>query len=113
MEDNEDKNEYRLLGAVYLILGLWFGLYFLLNRVVSVMLFSGLIWGPMGGYFGFILLFVLVLSMVVGSFVLSLFGVVLLVRGGVWVARVSGVLGIILLFCYFGVMIYPFTTAPL
>ncbi len=111
--ESESEHEYRIFGAIYVILGVWLGIYFLLNRVVRVMLFSGLISGRMGGYLGFILLFVMVLAMVVGSFVLALFGVVLVVRGGVWVARVSVVLGIFLLVCYFGVMFFPFTFGSL
>ena len=103
------KSEYRTLGSVYVMLGVWFSVYFLLNRAVSFILFSGLILGPMGAYFGFILLFVLFLSIVVGSFVFVVFGVVLLVRGGVWIARVSGFLFVFLLLSYIIILVLPFT----
>ncbi|MHA1350799.1 MAG: hypothetical protein ACTSSC_11765 [Promethearchaeota archaeon] len=102
------ESEYRTLGLVYVMLGVWFSVNFLLNRAVNFMLFSGLILGPMGAYFGFILLFVLFLSIVVGSFVFVVFGVVLLFRGGVWVARVSGFLFVFLLLSYIIVLFIPF-----
>jgi len=41
---------------------------------------------------------------VVGSLVLAFFGVILVVRGGVWVARVSGVLFVFLLLMFVGSM---------
>ena len=105
----ESENEYRTLGAVYVILGCCFGVYFLLNPGIRRVLFGYWLSVPSGAYLGFILISVFVFVMVIIPFVLVLFGIVLMVRSDVWVARVSGILCIFSLICYVGVMIYPLT----
>ena len=93
----ERKNEYRLFGVMYVILGLWFCVFF--SYITIDFQLSSYTWriGPFGISFP-----VFILSMVAlyGSMILVLFGFILLVRCGVWVARVSSILCIFLLFCY-------------
>ena len=103
------ESEYRTLGSVYVMLGVWFSVYFLLNRAVSVTLFDSRFLGLLGENVGILLLFLLFLSMVVGSFVLLLFGFVLVVRDGVWIARVSGFLFVFLLLSYIIILVLSFT----
>jgi hypothetical protein len=102
-----------MFGAAYVILGIWFSVYFLLNEGIRFFLFDSRFLGHMGTIGGLFLIFVIVLVMVIGSLVLALFGLVLIVHGGVWVARVSGVLCFFLVICYLGVMLYPFMIIPL
>jgi hypothetical protein len=101
---NENENEYRTFGVLYVTLGIFFSVYFLLNEGIRFALFDSRILGNLGTIGGFFLIFVIALVIVVGSLVLALFGLVLIVRGGVWVARLSGVLCAFLFICYFGVM---------
>ena len=93
----ESKHEYRLFGVMYVILGLCF--FFFFSYITIDFQLSSHIWriGPFGISFP-----VFILSMVAlyGSLILVLFGFILLVRCGVWVARFSSILCIFLLFCY-------------
>jgi len=97
-----------MFGVLYVIFGIFFSVYFLLNTGIRRTLFNTWILVPPGAFWVFLLIFIIVLVMVVGSFVLVAFGFVLVFRGGVWVARLSGVLCVFLLICYLGVMISPF-----
>ena len=100
----ENKNEYRIFGAMYVTLGLWFCFFF--SYITIDFQLSSRIWriGPLGISFP-----VFIFSMVAlyGSLILVLFGFILLVRGFVWVARFGGILFIFLLLCYLMVMYYP------
>jgi len=91
-----DENEYRIMGIIYAILGVELFFFFIINESVLGMLFDTWIWVSPGTFWGYFLIFIIALVMVVGSLVLALFGVILVVRGGVWVARVSGVLFVFL-----------------
>ena len=83
------KNYYQTMGTLYMFLGTMFFFYFLFNERVRLMLFR------IGYYYSWqvnFLCFGLSLFLVVGSLNLVVLGLVLLVQGSVWVARVSGVL---------------------
>jgi len=82
------KNYYHTKGTLYMFLGTMFFFYFIFNETINFMLFS------FEYYYSWVnfLFFALTLLIVVGSLVLMVLGLVLVVRGGVWVARVSGVL---------------------
>ena len=98
------ENEYRVFGVVYVILGLWFCFFF--SYITIDIQLSSYTWrfGPFGLSFP-----VFIVSMVAlyGSMILVLFGFILLVNDGVWIARVSSILCIFLLFCYLFAMYYP------
>ena len=89
---------------MYVFSGIWLCVYFLLDPGVRIILSGSWILDH-EEFCSLHLVFVIALVMVLGSLVLALFGLVLVVRGGVWVARVSGVLCFFLLFCYFVVML--------
>jgi len=84
-----NKKYYQTMGILYMFLGTMFFFYFIFNETVRFMLFSFEYCYSWGLNFR---LFALPLLIVVGSLVLMVLGLVLLVRGGVWVARVSGIL---------------------
>ena len=91
------ENEYRIIGIIYVILGVELFFFFIFNESVLRGLFD------IGIYFSWYG-FLLSLFSVVGSLFLALFGVILVIRGGVWVARVSGVLFVFLLLMFVGFM---------
>ena len=97
------ENEYRTLGGVYVIVGILLFSFFLSNENAHFflfLLFKGLMFS-----LGEIMMFGLpVLVLMVGSLGLALFGFVLVVRGGVRVARFSGFLCGISLKCYFYIL---------
>lgn len=82
------ENAYRTLGAVYVIIGILSISFFLSDELVRYFLFERRHYV----FYYYIFTFVLPLVMLVGSFILALFGIILVVRSDVWVARVSGVL---------------------
>ena len=90
-----DENEYRIIGIIYAILGVELFFFLIFNESVLRGLFD------VGIYFSWCS-FLLSSFSVVGSLVLAFFGVILVVRGGVWVARVSGVLFVFLLLMFVG-----------
>jgi len=91
-----DENEYRIIGIIYAILGVELFFFFLFNESVLRGEFD------VGIYFFSWSSFLLFSFSVVGSLVLAFFGVILVVLGGVWVARVSGVLFVFLLLMFVG-----------
>ena len=94
-----NKKYYQTMGILYMFLGTMFFFYFLFNENVRSMLFS------VANYYSWWVnsrLFALPLFLGIGSLVLMVLGLVLVVRGGVWVARVSGVLLGFLLIILFG-----------
>ena len=93
------KRYYQTIGTLYMFLGFIFFFAFLLNEKVRSMFFSVKNYSLWWGNF---LFFALPLFTVVGSLVLVVCGLVLVVRGGVWVARVSGVLFCFLSISWFG-----------
>ena len=95
-------------GWVYVIFGILFCIYFLLNMGYRFMLFDRWLIVSPWGYLGFFEFFLIFVVMVGGSLVLVVFGFVLVFRGGVSVARLSGVLCGFLIICFLGVMLYPF-----
>ena len=101
----ESEHEYRIFGAMYVILGLGLSFYFFF-MTPGPQLFSS-IWFVIGGEGDFLVLFLLFFGWF-GSSVLVIFGFVLLVRDVLWLVRVSGVLCIFLLLCYLFVLYYPF-----
>jgi len=104
MSEKEDLN----FGWVYVILGILFCTYFLINMGIRFAYFDSWVIVSPWGYLGFFEFFVIFFVMVLFSLVLVVFGLVLVAHGEVWVARLSGVLCVFLLICYLGVMIYPF-----
>jgi len=93
-----------MFGVLYVILGLWF-CFFFSYITIDIQLTSG-IWrfGPYGISFP---LFILSMVSLYGSLILVLFGLILLLRGFVWVACVSSIMFIFLLLCYLMVLYYP------
>ena len=83
------KHYYQTMGMLYMFLGTMFFFYFIFNETINFMFFGVENYYPWGVNFR---LFALPLFIVVNSLVLMVLGLVLLVRGGVWVARASGVL---------------------
>ena len=103
------EKEYRLYGVVYVIFGIFFYVYFLLDKGVRGVLFGYWIYPPSPrNYFTILLIFIFTLGMVVGSVVLALFGYVLAIRGGVRVARFSRAMFVILLIYFIFLFVYPF-----
>ena len=105
------ESKYRTVGVVYVFLGVWFCVFFLWHPMIQLFVFV-----PFGHYIwryiGFMLLFVVCLAMVVGSFVLVLFGFVLVFRGGLWFARFSGVLYGFLVVSNVLMLILPLSISP-
>jgi len=83
------KRYYQTIGTLYMFLGTLFFFYFLFNESVSSMLFRVEYYYPWWLIF---LRFGSSLFLVVGSLNLVVLGLVLVVHGSVWAARVSGVL---------------------
>jgi len=100
MSDRQKK--YRNLGVVYVIIGILSLAYFLSNELFRHWLFGVHNYVM---FFGYFLMFIVPSFMLVSSFCLALFGLVLGVRGGVWIARISGVLCCISLGSNFYLMI--------
>ena len=91
------KNYYHTKGTLYMFLGAEFFFIFIYQSVLKIFSHSWTFFTPMES----IWFFPLGLA-VPGSLVLVVLGLVLVVRGGVWVARVSGVLLGFLLIILFG-----------
>lgn len=83
------KNYYQTMGILYMFLGTMFFFYFIFNEKINFMFFGVENYYPWWVNFR---LFAVPLFIVVNSLVLMVLGLILLVRGGVWVARASGVL---------------------
>ena len=98
------SNEYRLYGVLYVFLGFWFNFNFFFMMPGPQL--SRPNWFVIRNEY-YLLVFLIIFIGWLGSFVLSLFGVILLVRGGMRVARVSGGLYVFLLICYVFVLYYP------
>ena len=94
-----DKSYYQTIGTLYMFLGFIFFFAFLFNEKVLSVFFSVKNYYPWWANF---LFFALPLFTVVGSLVLVVCGLVLVVRGGVWFARISGVLFCFLSISWFG-----------
>ena len=101
---DESKNEYRIFGVVYVIIGIWFFIYFSFTFTDIQLLGSVWRFFPVESYF---LLSFLSMFTFFGSLSLVLFGFILVVSDVLWVARVSSVLFVILLGCFFLVLYYP------
>lgn len=85
------ENKYRFIGVLYLGLGIWFFIIFSLNEGVQNMVYNVSYYRRALSY-GIPEVHLLIFSTVVGSVVLSLLGIILMVRGGLRVSRVSGIL---------------------
>lgn len=81
------KSYYQTIGTLYMFLGTMFFFYFIYQWVLKIVSRSWYYFTPMESIWFFPLFLALL-----GSLVLMVCGLVLVVRGGVWVARVSGVL---------------------
>ena len=101
---DESKNEYRTFGVVYVIIGIFFFFYF--SFAFTDIQLLGSVWRffPLESYFLVSFLFMFTFF---GSLALVVFGFILVVSDVVWVARVSGVLFVILLGCFLLVLYYP------
>ena len=101
----ENKNEYRIFGAMYVTLGLFF--FFFFSYITTDIQLSSRVWqiGPLGISFP---LFIFSFVALYGSMILVLFGFILLVRCFVWIARFGGILCVYSLLCYLLVLYYPF-----
>ena len=102
----ENKNEYRIFGAMYVTLGLWFCFFF--SYITTDIHLSSSVWqfGPSRLSFP---VFIFSFVALYGSLLLVFFGFILLVRDFVWVARFGGILCVYSLLCYLLVLYYPFT----
>jgi len=100
------ENEYRIFGAMYVTLGLFFCFFF--SYITTDIHLTSSVWqfGPSRLSFP---LFIFSIVALYGSLLLVLFGFILLVRGFVWVARFGGILCVNSLLCYLLVLYYPFT----
>ena len=98
---SEGKNNFKIFGVVYIVLGLWFNFFFLAS-------FSQL--GVASGMMAFLphgLSLAVFTVAWIGSWILVVFGSVLVGSDVVWVWWVSGVLFVFLLGCIFLILYYP------
>jgi len=103
------ESDNRTYGVLYVISGLWFSVYFLLNRGVRGALFGIWIYPPPPRvFFSYLIVFLFILVLVVSAFVLVVFGIVLVLRGGVFVARVSRFFFVCLVIYYLWLIVEPF-----
>ena len=101
----ESEHEYRIFGALYVILGLGLSFYFMFTMPGPQLLSAN--WFVTYGE-GYLLVWFILFFGWLGSFVLIIFGLVLLVRDVLLLVLVSGVLCVFLLLCYLFVLYYPF-----
>ena len=92
------KRYYQTIGMLYMFLGTMFFFYFIYQSVLRIFSRSWIYITPVES----IWFFPLCLA-VLGSLALMVLGLVLVVRGSVWVARVSGVLLGFLFFILIGI----------
>ncbi|MBY9017171.1 MAG: hypothetical protein KGD68_15895 [Candidatus Lokiarchaeota archaeon] len=101
----ESEHEYRIFGAMYVILGFGLNFYFMF-MMPGVQLLSASWFVTYGE--GYLLVWFILFFGWLGSFVLIIFGFFLLVRDVLWVVRVSGALCLFLFICYFFVLYSSF-----
>jgi len=101
------KSNFRTFGVVYIVLGLWSFFYFNAIFLEGNLLSSVWDFVPRGLRGAYILPSVIFIVSFSSSVVLTFFGLVLIVRGIVWVFYISVVLSSLLLVCYLFVLFYP------